>query len=96
MCDNRKNKYDDEPIHFCTNCLSVKIKEIGDNTNFYACLDCGCTDIEEDDLDEWVRLYTEKYGKPFLDTEEDLEKLNGVIDLDEDDDISEDYDYELY
>lgn len=81
MCNsnnNRRNKYDDEPIHFCTNCLSLKIKEIGDNTNFYACLDCGCTEIEEDDLDEWIRLYNVKYGKPFLnlsETEEDEDEF---------------------
>lgn len=80
---SNSNKYDNEPIHYCENCLSIKIKEIGNNTNYYACLDCGCTDLEEDDMDEWVKLYTERYGKAFLDlnkeaAEEDSDKENCI------------------
>ena len=62
-----KINYNDEPVFYCKKCLSLKIRVIGD-------LDyrgqCGCTDIDKAHIKYWDTLYREKYGKPFINNEE--------------------------
>ena len=59
--------YNDEPVHYCKQCLSLKIKIVG---KFDFCDDCGSTDIITAHVDEWDKLYQERYGEPFLESGE--------------------------
>lgn len=59
------NDYDSEPIAFCANCLSLKIKH-EDSIDMDYCSDCGCSDIKETSVEEWEALYQKKYGKKFV------------------------------
>lgn len=57
------NNYNDEPVLYCTHCLSLLIVDdeyVGDY-----CLDCGCTDIAETHIEDWERIYMKKYRKKF-------------------------------
>lgn len=65
-----KKEYQDEPVHYCSNCLSIRIKELAD-VNLDICEDCGNTDIEESHFDEWNKLYVRKYNRLFLELNED-------------------------
>ena len=53
----QNNPYDDIPIFYCTNCLSLKI--MGSNDILY-CDECGDTDIKECSIKEWVELKKER------------------------------------
>ena len=55
--------YNDEPVHYCKQCLSLKIKIVG---GFDFCDDCGDTDIASTSIEEWEKLYEERYGHKFL------------------------------
>jgi hypothetical protein len=55
--------YNDEPVHYCKQCLSLKIKIVG---KFDFCDDCGSTDITTAHVDDWDKLYQERYGETFL------------------------------
>lgn len=55
--------YDDEPVFYCANCLSLRILEdqlIGDY-----CMECGSTDIRKTDIEDWEKKYIKKYGVKF-------------------------------
>jgi hypothetical protein len=36
-------KYNSEPVYYCTNCLSLNVKAMGENSY---CDDCGSTEME--------------------------------------------------
>lgn len=61
---DKLNDYDSEPVVYCSNCLSLKIKH-NDALDMDYC-DCGCTDIKECMPEEWEKLYEKKYGKKYL------------------------------
>ena len=56
--------FDDEPVLYCTNCLSLRIKSMGGLVDY--CDECGYTDIAEANIHEWERLYKKKYGTKFI------------------------------
>lgn len=58
------NNYDSEPVVYCANCLSLKIKHNDDLDMDYC--DCGCTDIKECLPEQWEALYEKKYGHRYL------------------------------
>ena len=66
-----KNKYDAEPVFYCTHCLSLNIRELDYLKNKSVCFDCGNGDIKMTSIDEWNRRYVEEYGQLFLAREED-------------------------
>ena len=53
------DEYNDEPVYYCSHCLSLAIKEIG--FGLY-CLDCGSTSIKSCNIDEYDEMYKAKYG----------------------------------
>lgn len=56
-------EYNDEPVFYCKNCLSLKIKVVG---GYDFCDDCGSTHIETTHINNWEKLYEERYGSKFL------------------------------
>lgn len=62
--EEKFNDYDSEPVKYCSKCYSLKIKHDDIIDDDY-CDDCGCTDILECGIDEWEKLYEERYGKSF-------------------------------
>ena len=59
------NDYDSEPIAFCANCLSLKIKH-EDSIDMDYCSDCGSSEIMEAPVEQWEILYEKKYGKKYV------------------------------
>ena len=57
-------EYNNEPVFYCKNCLSLRVKIVG---GFDFCEECGCTDIAQCHIDEWDKLYTARNGRKFLD-----------------------------
>lgn len=55
-------EYNKEPVYYCSQCLSLKIKTLG-NTDY--CDDCGCTQTKTTDIFTWRSMYKERFGKDF-------------------------------
>ena len=55
--------YNAVPVYFCKNCLSLKIRVLGEYSEY--CDDCGSTDIETTDIETWREMYKDKYGREF-------------------------------
>lgn len=62
MDTEKKEQYDEEPVFYCKRCLSLKIKKMPLVENQDYCGDCGSADIGTVDIEEWNRMYEEKYG----------------------------------
>ena len=64
MEEQKLKEYDEEPVYYCSNCLSLKIINLTDNQCF--CDICGNMDIESTDIDTWQEMYRKKYKHNFL------------------------------
>jgi len=56
-----------EPVWYCADCLSIKVlTSTVDKQPVDYCGCCGCTEIKKAaNIEEWKKLYFEKYGKEF-------------------------------
>lgn len=61
-----KEEYDDEPVYYCRRCLSLNIQQMPMLEDSYCCGDCGTVDIGTASIEEWEKMYEDKYGKKFL------------------------------
>ena len=64
-----KEEYNNIPVHYCKECLSLKIKTVTEGLNLDYCDECGCTNTEQSHINEWKILYKERYGFDFLNKE---------------------------
>ena len=64
-----KEEYNNEPVFYCSHCLSLKVKKL-DGLDMDICSDCGNTDIKQTNIDDWNILYTKEYGNLFLEESE--------------------------
>lgn len=62
----KKAEYNKEPVIFCAHCLSLKIRVYDDKTSY--CDECSSTTMELTSIEEWEKLYEQKYKKKFLNT----------------------------
>lgn len=58
--------YNDVPVHYCSNCLSLRIRGITEVPDLDFCEECGGTCIEQTHIAEWDKLYTKRYGFKFI------------------------------
>ena len=64
--NNSKQEYNEEPVFYCKNCLSLKIKTVQVDSNLDYCDECGSTDIAQTSIEEWRDTYKNRYGTDFL------------------------------
>lgn len=62
----KQREYNAEPVLYCKNCLSLKVRNIPVMEDSDYCDECGSTDIGECSIEEWENLYTKKYGHRYL------------------------------
>lgn len=58
--------YNDEPVHYCPRCLSLKIMRVQGMDDLDYCDTCGSTSTEQCHIEEWREKYKEKYGFDYL------------------------------
>lgn len=58
-----KDDYNEEPVYYCSRCLSLAIK--ADIDDFCYCDKCGSTQIEQCDIFHWEALYRDRYRVDF-------------------------------
>lgn len=62
-----KNDYDDEPVYYCTQCLSLNIRSVPEMPGHYYCGECGASDeTGETDIDTWKEMYRKMHGRDFV------------------------------
>lgn len=54
-----KEEYNEIPVFYCKDCLSLTILNI-DKYNY--CRHCGSTDVGVSLIDEWEKMYEDKFG----------------------------------
>ena len=62
-----KKEFNDEPVFYCKNCLSLKIKTVPGMIELDYCDDCGSTDISKTNIETWRQLYKDRFGFDYLD-----------------------------
>ena len=65
MADN--NEFNNEPVFYCKQCLSLKIKSVPGMEELDYCDDCGSTAIDSTDIETWRQLYKDRNGFDYLD-----------------------------
>lgn len=56
-------KYNDIPVHYCKQCLSLRILDLN---GIEYCDKCSSTDIEECNIEEWEELYKQKFNSKYI------------------------------
>ena len=56
--------YNEVPVYYCTDCLSLKIMNYSEDTAY--CDDCGCTEVKTTHISEWDLMYKNKYKKDYI------------------------------
>lgn len=56
------------PVHYCKECLSLRVMRVAEIEDACYCDTCGCTDIAETTIEEWQSLYEKKHGFTYLDS----------------------------
>lgn len=54
-----------EPVFYCKDCLSLKIRDVEHIDDSEYCDECGSTDIGTASIEEWDAMYVAKYGHHF-------------------------------
>lgn len=62
-----KEEYDKIPVLYCKNCLSLRIMGVPSIDDASFCDDCGSSDVEQCTIEEWQKMYKDRYGFDFLD-----------------------------
>lgn len=60
---SKEQGFNEEPVYYCASCLSLAIREVN-GEGF--CDPCGCTEIKSATIEEWEKLYEEKYGHKYI------------------------------
>lgn len=66
--EKQHSEYDDIPVLYCKQCLSLKIRNVQSIEDSDYCDECSATDIGECSIEEWETLYKNKYGHSYLET----------------------------
>lgn len=62
--DQWNSQYNDIPVYYCNNCLSLAIQIIGKpEDNDSLCTYCNRTDVKQTHIQEWREMWKNKYGK---------------------------------
>ena len=63
---DKQPEYNQEEVFFCAHCLSLKIRNAGQDLDY--CDECGSTEIEKTNIENWEEKYKSRYGHSFLET----------------------------
>lgn len=61
--ESPKEEYNNIPVVYCKNCLSLKIRVLDEDVDY--CDDCGSTELASTDIETWKEMWEKRYNKPF-------------------------------
>lgn len=68
-----QNDYNEEPVTYCANCYSLKIG-YEEFLGTECCMECGCSNTLQTNIDTWEKLYENRYGHKFITKSNDPRK----------------------
>lgn len=74
-----KSDYNEEPVFFCSKCLSLRIRGVENQEGTEFCDECGSTEILQDSITNWETLYEQRYGTKFLDMKKKRNNNTSII-----------------
>lgn len=66
MPNTLQEEYNNEPVYYCKDCLSLRIKTVVVDMDLDYCDECGSTDVTQTTIEEWQKMYKNKYGFDYL------------------------------
>lgn len=63
-----KEEYNNIPVHYCKQCLSLKIMRVSGLDDAVYCDECGSTDAGETSIETWEELFKKRHGFRFLES----------------------------
>ena len=66
LSKEKLHEYNEVPIFYCKHCLSLKVRYVSSIEDSEFCDECGSTDIAQENVREWEKMYEEKYGHKLL------------------------------
>ena len=64
--NEHKEEYNKEPVYYCKKCLSLKIGYVAVLEGSEYCEDCNSTNIEKATIEEWDKMFFNRYGYHYL------------------------------
>ena len=64
--NEHKEEYNKEPVYYCKKCLSLKIGYVAVLEGSEYCEDCNSTNIGKAPIEEWDKMFFNKYGYHYL------------------------------
>lgn len=64
--NSAREQYNDEPVFYCKDCLSLKIRTVAEGSDLDFCDECGATNIGTAHIEDWKTMYRTRYGFDFL------------------------------
>lgn len=61
-----KEEYNKEKVYYCQRCLSLRVVDVPSMEDSDYCEECGSTNIEQCSIEEWEKMYVDKYKHSFL------------------------------
>ena len=58
--------YNDEPVFYCEKCMSLRIRFVNGLSNSEYCDNCGSTEINQSNIEDWRQQFKNKYGYDHL------------------------------
>lgn len=69
----KRTNYNVEPVVYCSRCYSLNIIH-EDIIGADCCGKCGCSDVKTTSIEEWEKLYKNRYGHNFITDEGNVKK----------------------
>lgn len=73
LAERKSDKYESDPVYYCSKCYSLNIQH-EDSIDEDCCMDCGCIDIKESDINTWEKMYERRYGRKYMSRGTDIHK----------------------
>ena len=73
MVKERLKDYDSEPVTYCSKCYSLKIIH-EDAIDSDCCGECGCSDMKTSSIEEWEKLFENRYGHKYVEASHNIRK----------------------
>ena len=64
--NEHKQEYNQEPVYYCRKCLHLKIGYVAVLEGSEYCEDCNSTNIEKATIEEWDKMFFNRYGYHYL------------------------------
>lgn len=60
------SQYNEEPVYYCSRCMSLNIRHIDSLQDSEYCNNCGSTVISTSTIEDWEKSFKDRFGYNYL------------------------------